>query len=54
MDKKGKMSDVVYPDLMFCVDNFEEVTYQCCVSDGSLWGKLTVCWLLVASHFSKE
>ena len=26
MDKKGKMSDVVYPNLMFCVDNFEEVS----------------------------
>ena len=25
MDKKGKVSDVVYPNLMFCVDNFEEV-----------------------------
>ena len=25
MDKKGKVSDVVYPNIMFYVDNFEDV-----------------------------
>ena len=25
MDKKGGDNDVIYPDIMFCVDGFEEV-----------------------------
>ena len=25
MDKKDQISDVIYPNIMFCVDNFEEV-----------------------------
>ena len=25
MDKKGGENDVIYPDIMFCVDGFEEV-----------------------------
>ena len=25
MDKKGPESEVVFPDIMFCVDGFEEV-----------------------------
>ena len=25
MDKKGGGNDVIYPDIMFCVDGFEEV-----------------------------
>ena len=25
MDKKGGDNDVIYPDIMFCVDRFEEV-----------------------------
>ena len=28
MDKKGGDNDVIYPDIMFCVDGFEEV-YIC-------------------------
>ena len=26
MDKKGGDNDVIYPDIMFCVDEFEEVS----------------------------
>ena len=25
MDKKGGDNDVIYPDIMFCVEGFEEV-----------------------------
>ena len=31
MDKKGGDNDVIYPDIMFCVDGFEEV-YICIYS----------------------
>ena len=29
MDKKGKSLDMGYPNLMFCVDNFEDVRWTC-------------------------
>ena len=37
MDKKGGDNDVIYPDIMFCVDGFEEVrtctcTYNVCLA----------------------
>ncbi|CAI7997213.1 hypothetical protein GBAR_LOCUS2097 [Geodia barretti] len=28
MDKKGGGNDVIYPDIMFCVDGFEEIFHS--------------------------
>ena len=38
MDKKGGDNDVIYPDIVFCVDGFEEVrtctcTYNVCLAN---------------------
>ena len=35
MDKKGKRSDAIFPDLIFSIDNFEEVRYQSSVNTHS-------------------
>jgi len=55
MDKKGKESDVVYPNLMFCVDNFEEVGDQRNISVlVSLVAAREANLLIVAIHFGKK
>ena len=58
MDKKGKVSDVVYPNLMFCVDNFEEVgrgdQRNTIISVESLVAAHEANLLIIAIHFGRK
>ena len=49
MDKKGGDNDVIYPDIMFCVDGFEEVQCTCTYTsiDVSIHVRVYMCTICI-------